>query len=311
MSMLDSFFKELDRLYDEGDAAAVERYVLDTIDIMRDGGDRTAEFVAIINELACFYRGTSRFDESEQIFKTAVELMDTIGGAGTLAGATVIINYAGLMRLQRKNDDAIRLFLDAKRLLEELDAREDYAYASVLNNIALVYQDMGDSKTAIEYCHAAMEVIKSGAGEERDIATAQNNLAAMYYRMGDYESAGAAVDEALEIYERLDDNDLHVAAAFSTRAALDFSMKKYRQARESYKSSANVTKSFFGENADYAATIRNLSMVEAQLENMDAALNLARRAFNIMKNILGENDPRTTDCGAWVLALEEKNSAGA
>ena len=304
--MLDSFFKELDRLYDEGSADAVETFLLNTVENLRDGGgDRTTEYVAVINELAGFYRGMSRFEEAERLFQATVDLMDSIGGAGTIAGATVIFNFAGLMRLQRKYNDATALFLRAKSLLEELDAREDYAYASVLNNLALVYQDKGDHGTAIEYCLAAMEVVKVGGGEERDLATAQNNLAAMYYRAGDYDNAKTAVDAAIEIYERIDDNDLHIAAAYSTKAALCFAKYDYMGSRDGYRRSAEVTRSFFGENVDYAATIRNLSMVEVKLENINAALELARRAYKIMLKTYGDDDIRAKDCGAWVKQLED------
>ena len=76
-------------------------------------------------------------------------------------------------------------------------------YATSLNNLAMLYQDMGDYVKAEPLFQKALEIYKQTLGEKHpDYAASLNNLALLYKSMGDYAKAEPLYRQALEIYKQ-------------------------------------------------------------------------------------------------------------
>ena len=58
--------------------------------------------------------------------------------------AIIANNLAGTYRLSERYDEALDLLLEAKKLLEDKHAEDIYAYATILNNLALTYQSQSN-----------------------------------------------------------------------------------------------------------------------------------------------------------------------
>jgi len=98
--MLQEIFDKLDKLYSEGNSDAVEKFLKLTIASMEANEEEDkSEYVSILNELAGFYRGTSRYAESMELFSKALKIMEGNNAEDTPAYATVLLNLAGLYRL--------------------------------------------------------------------------------------------------------------------------------------------------------------------------------------------------------------------
>ena len=76
-------------------------------------------------------------------------------------------------------------------------------YAASLNNLAMLYQAMGDYAKAEPLFRQALEIRKKALGENHpDYATSLNNLAVLYQAMGDYAKAEPLYRQALEIQKQ-------------------------------------------------------------------------------------------------------------
>ena len=78
---------------------------------------------------------------------------------------------------------------------------KDHPYtAATYNNIALVYDDMGDYDKALEYYGKALEIVESKLGKDHPYtATTYNNIAGVHYAKGDYDKALEYYGKALRI----------------------------------------------------------------------------------------------------------------
>ena len=82
------------------------------------------------------------------------------------------MNQAGLLRLTGQYTQSVVMFEQAKDILVQLGLQQDYVYASVLNNLALVYQDTGEMEKALSAALEAFEFVQKdpdGAARSSDV----------------------------------------------------------------------------------------------------------------------------------------------
>ena len=133
---MDEFFRELDQRFQDGDLERIEGFLRDTLNRLEAGGRKeSGEYASVLNEMACFFRGVSRYKESADTFAQALELMERLGLERTPQFATILVNCAGLYRLLKQRERSAEMFLRAKSLLEQAGKQPAYAYVSVLNNL--------------------------------------------------------------------------------------------------------------------------------------------------------------------------------
>ena len=289
---MNEFYDKLDALYGGGDLAAVEAFILEAVGDAEDGGAARA---GLLNELAGFYRGVSRYAESIDAFTRSLEIFDAVGMGATPEYATVLLNLAGLYRMKGEADKAEGLFLSAMKKLEDAGARDSYAYVSVLNNLSLAYQEKGELALALEYAGNALELMRSGIGGDHEIAASLNNLAAIRLRMGDVDAANGLITEALGIYDAMPETDVHHAAALATKAALLCRYGEYHEALEGFRRALELTRRFFGENIEYAICKRNIADVFELLGDKAAAISELTDAARIFERIHGADSGAARD----------------
>ena len=221
--------------------------------------------IAILNEMACFYRGVSRFDKCLTAFNTVKEEMEARGLENNSSYAVVILNMAGALRLMGKYEEALETFRQAETILLASSNADDYSFAGLYNNTGLVYQDMGKLDLAAENFEKALTYLEKVPDNDAEIATNHANLAITYYNAGKTEQALACLDKALAIFESLDGGmNPHYAGALNTKAAISFRTGRYEEAAALFVTAAEKTKLIFGENKDYALLCRNASTAYAQ-----------------------------------------------
>ena len=293
---MNDFYEKLDELFLAGDHAAVETFLSKAIS---ETGGNTPERAGLLNELGGFYRGLSRFPESEETFKQALNIFETLGMGATPEYATVLLNLAGLYRIIGDADKAIALFSDAIKKLEEADAQDSYAYVSILNNIALAYQTKGEPAQALEFATKALQIMRAGSGNEHEIASSLNNLAAIHLQLDHLDVSDELISEALAIYDSMVEPNVHHAAALATKAALMCRSGDYDSSLLGFRRSLELTRKFFGENIEFAICKRNISEVCQLLGDISSAVEELTDSLRITKKLLGDDHPS-------VVALQER-----
>ena len=77
---MDEFFRELDRRFQDGDLERIEGFLRDTLSRLEAEGRReSGEYASVLNEMACFFRGVSRYTEAADTFARSLELMERLG----------------------------------------------------------------------------------------------------------------------------------------------------------------------------------------------------------------------------------------
>jgi tetratricopeptide (TPR) repeat protein len=298
-------------LYRSGDPSRIEEYLRQYLYEMESTGRKlSGEYASVLNELASFYRGVSRYEESAAAFKQALELLRYIGLDKTPQDATILLNFAGLFRLKGQPHEAVEMFLDARNLLITSGMQNDYAYRSVLNNLALAYQDIGRYEDAYAAAYESYEGMCKTEASEHEIATALNNLAVIRLKMGNDAEAQILIDEALVYYDKMPEENVHHAAALSTKGSLLFRSGQHREALASFQKSLELTERFFGKNIEYAIAARNIAKTYEALDDLLPARNYILSAKTVFEQILGSDHPRTKECCSAAEQLSRKESEG-
>jgi len=92
------------------------------------------------------------------------------------------------------------LFREARDVYGQLLGLQHPVYAASLNNLAGLYERMGEYARAESLYRQALQILKSVPGRNHPhYAIALNNLAVVYREMGDYDRAESLFEEAIEL----------------------------------------------------------------------------------------------------------------
>ena len=285
---MNDFYEKLDSLYDAGDPSAVESFIIDAVSAAQEG---SFERAGLYNELAGLYRGLNRFAESEEAFFRALDVFEAGGMEVSEGYATVLVNLAGLYRINGQADKVVNLYNSAIKKIEDVGASDSYAYISILNNLALACQEIGEYFRALEYAGKALTLMRGGVSDENEIAASLSNLAVIHLNLGELDAADQLIAEALAIYDGMTEPDVHHAAALTTKAVISCRAGYHYGALDGFRRALELTRQFFGENIEFAACKRNISDVYELLGDIPSAVMELTDAARILESILGPDHP--------------------
>jgi tetratricopeptide (TPR) repeat protein len=187
---------------------------------------------------------------------------------------------------------AKRLLAAMKRLL----GPEDPGTATSLNNLARLYEKMGDYVRAEPLYQQALQIRKKVLGEEHpDTATSLDNLAGLYEAMGDYSRAEPLYQQALQIRKKvLEEEHPDTATSLNNLAGLYEAMGDYSRAEPLYQQALQIDQKVFGpDDPETATDFQNLAVLYLHMGDYAQAKPLLQEALQIRKKVLGEEHPDT------------------
>lgn len=304
---MDEFFMVLDHLYLEGDQQKIESFLKEELEKLEAAGEeRALDAASVLNEIGGYYRGVSRYAESCDCCGKAIAILEEKGMDDTIQVATMKLNYAGTLRLMGQLGKSYTLFNESKELLEKLGETGSYEYISLLNNLSLTCQDMGDGDRAIELAEASLEAVSKLPNLEDEVPTALNNLAAMLLRQKKYDEAEVRVRQALAEFKKLPVSSSHEAAAQSTLGVILFNTGRTAEAADAFLTAAAGTLAVFGKNVDYASTLRSMSICREKLGDWEGADTALEEAVECLAALLGPNNPRVQVYAGELQKLRER-----
>lgn len=290
-----SFYDELDGYYARYDNAATEKFLLDSLNNVENsmiisagcscccGDDDSCEIdaqdkewiisrsqgmIAILNELACFYRGVSRWPECIDAFSRLKAEMESCGIMCSDNYALVTLNLAGAYRLMGDYEKALAAFGEAREILALNGKNDPYSTASLYNNEGLVYQDMKEFAKAADHFEKALEYMRQVPDNDAEIATSLSNAAMAYYSAGDLAKAQTMLDESLAIFSELDGGmNPHYAGCLNTKALFAFHAGEVELAAKTFELAIEKTRLIFGENREFVIGCRNCAFAYSKLGN--------------------------------------------
>ncbi len=227
------------------------------------------------------------------------------------------LNRAGVALLGKgQTAKALPLLQEALEIRKEALGEKHPAYATSLNNLALLYREMGDHKAALPLYQKALEIHKQVLGEKHpDYATSLNNLAILYRDTGDARSALPLYEKALKITRQaLGEKHPDHAISLSNLASLYRDMGDTRSALPLFRKALEIFRQALGEkHPNYAGSLLHLAMLYKEVLDHRSALPLSRKAVEITRQVLGEKHPHhaTSLNGLASLYLEMGDAGSA
>jgi len=190
--------------------------------------------------------------------------------------------------------------------------------AITLDNLGIVYQDLGDYINA-EDCHKrALVIYNIFYGEEYIntlTARSYNNLGLVYCNLEDYEIAKTYFERALDIFTRLLVREhTYIARTFNNLGLVHYKLGDYESAKKYYENALAVFIRLFGEEHAYTAVcLNNLGTFYHNLGDNAKAKDYIERALVIQMKLYNKDHVYTAlslnNMGNLYIHFEKKDTA--
>ena len=156
---VEKFLNSLDNLFEKKKINEVPAFLEENYKEAVRENDLSAQFT-ILNEMMGFFRDISEYEKSIKACHQCIDVMQKMGIQGSVHYATSLQNIANAHRAAGLLKEALQYYMEAFRIYERNIDSNDYRFASLHNNIALLYQEIGDYETAVAHLKKALSIIK-------------------------------------------------------------------------------------------------------------------------------------------------------
>ena len=195
------------------------------------------EYASSLNRLGRARSSAGDLDEAEALFGEALERFRTLTGPGSLEVATSLVNVAGIQAGRTHHEAAEASYLEALAIRRARLPEDDDAIALTLNNLGVLYREMGRPDDAITTLGEAVDARRSLYGQRphSSLAASLNNLAGALEEAGRFAEAEPLYVESLEMRTALvEPEHPSVLALRNNLAGLRIRMGRAAQAAAEY-----------------------------------------------------------------------------
>lgn len=201
--------------------------------------------LTLMNEMLGFCRDTSQHEKGLHYCELVEQMFDKLGLTDTVEYATSLINVANAYRAFGYYEKAMDAFRTVEIIYRAKLSVGEFNFASLYNNWSLLYQEMGDFRSAEQMLKRALSVVDTHANAAIQQATTRCNLAVTLLRISQgsedpeeseqaYNEAMKYLKESLDIFEADGGRDFHYGAALSAMGDALYIRERYDEAAEYY-----------------------------------------------------------------------------
>ncbi|HMG14158.1 MAG TPA: tetratricopeptide repeat protein, partial [Saprospiraceae bacterium] len=170
--------------------------------------------------------GQKKYDAALQIIELAENKLQVAFGKRNATYAYCLFNHGRTFHYMLKNQEAEKLYLEAKEIQEKVLGKDNIYYAFSLNNLGNLYKDKSDYDKAESLLLEAKEIREKILGKlDSDYATSLNNLAILYIDKGEYDKSEPLFLEAKEIKENVFGRESNVYTTALNNLAILYNKK--------------------------------------------------------------------------------------
>lgn len=256
--VISDVLKNLDILLHDCRLDEAEKYLIESIHNAQLENDIDSEKI-LLNELIGFYRDCGRFKEGIGTAQKAIEIFENENDRESVEYATTMLNAANLYRAASDYKKSFDAYDTVEKIYKKSLNADDLRQASLLNNKALLYQEINDWNKACLYLEKALDIVKK-SGDEIKIAVSYTNLAVSLININEMEKAEKYLDEAEKIFEGRTPSDFHYSAYLAGKGDFYLKNSNYSEAAEYYEKALSEIELHMGRNNFY-------DIVSEKLEN--------------------------------------------
>ncbi|HYG10442.1 MAG TPA: tetratricopeptide repeat protein, partial [Pyrinomonadaceae bacterium] len=259
-----------------------------------------------LNALAILQMNKGEYARALETMLRSLAIREKVFGSEHPLVAHGLANLAPLYQNMGRFKDAESSLLRALKILEKLPpSSSDKQFqkiqdsadhtGQVLNNLATLYQDMGDYVNAEKHLLRSLELREQRLGRDHPTtAITLSNLASLYHAKGDLKRAEEMYLQGLEILKQAhhDAENLKVAAMLNNLADVYKDRGEYTRAEEILSKVLEIReRTHKGEHPDVALSLNNLAVLYGDKGDNERAGALMRRALPMYERLLGAEHP--------------------
>ena len=288
-------------------------YLIDLRNI--EFGDRTNKITRqgkLYNGLAILYKKTQRFNESEMMYKAAIDIQERLAKENPTkyepSVAMLYNNLANLYSEIRRFNESEMLY-KAAIVIQEKNVIENPKFFGLdlamfytnLANLYLVIKHFDESEMLYK---AAIEMLKGLAHEnskpcEPDLAFSYMNLAVLYDKTQRFNESEMLYKAAIEIQERLVKNnpkayEPDLANSYYNLAVLYNEIQRFEESENMYKAAIEIQERLVKDNpkvyeSDLADSYNNLAILYYKKQRHDESEKMYKSAIEILERLVKDN----------------------
>lgn len=248
----DQFYAELDSKFDARQRPEdIMDWLVRTYENSQSGSEVQ---IACTSELAAFCRSISDYQSSVRYYEEVLEALRASIGEGSFEYAVTVNNLAGTYRQMGELPRAEELFLKAKALFEDCQSEKHFLYASVLNNLGLLYMDLKREEEGLKLMEQSMAILEELGGHEEDVATGLLNQAYYYAGKDRDEKAMELLMQSIRMFSALSYQNPHMISAKMLYGQLLARSGNEKEAKDCLLAVLEEIEAVFGKNKDYYTT---------------------------------------------------------
>ena len=173
---INAVLNEYDSFYARNHVGGAYAFICGKIAEARETGEWQAE-LTLLNEVIGYSRKHLMIDEGNAYIARADEIIEAHGLAEETAAATTWLNSATCQRAFGNAERSLEYFRKTEAIYRQKMEPFDYRYASLYNNMALVYSDIGEYARAEELSLKAVEILLTDPDSAAELAATYVSLA--------------------------------------------------------------------------------------------------------------------------------------
>ncbi len=238
--------------------------------------------------------GQGNFEQALEVNVLAEKIALEKLGRASAAYGSCCFNRGRVSHIKRNYPEAEKWYLESKAIREKVPGKVHPDYAGSLNNLAILYTDMGNYEKAESFHLEAKAIREKVPGNEHpDYAWTLSNLGMLYWEMGNYEKAEPLCLEVKAIREKvLGKVHPDYAESLNNLGILYATMGNHEKAEPLYLEAIAIEEKVWGkEHPDYAASLNNLGGLYWTIGNYEKAEPLYLEAIAIREKVWGKEHP--------------------
>ncbi len=254
---IEEIFAEIDRLYSQNEGGRVEEYILEKLSQAAKQSDESV-MIQLLNELIGHYRETGEFDKLKVFSQKLLDILEDSSIKGSQAHATSLLNVANAYRAAGLLKESNRLYQEVKSYYDANVAPDSMLYASLLNNMSLLFQEMGDYESAADCQERALGISLLYPECRIEQASTYANLATSLIKLDRLDEAEEDLSKAFELFEEDEEPDYHYSAALSAMAEVKYIRGEFDSSVGYYEKALEEIEKCVGKSNAYMITKQNM-----------------------------------------------------
>jgi tetratricopeptide (TPR) repeat protein len=232
------------------------------------------------------YENEERLIEAERAYSQALSIFRRIPDKN-YETAAILSNLASIYSLNRRYSDALKVLVEAPKLLKKNTPDEQALTAQLLNSRGMVYFRQGKLRAAEALLAEALEM-RSLAGVDSDNIEAQilSNLGSVYQKQHKYGKAEESYTRSLAITEqRLGPMHPYLTLTLGNLGGLYTELRRYSETGDQYRRSLTILEQMTpAPDARIVRTLHWLAKNYIQLGEKTSAESALARAVEIARH---------------------------